>query len=292
MINHVLLIDDDLKFLETFQREAQQKALRVTHKRSFDGLKQMMPAYQRSFAAIILDIKCLISDRQEKEDQGFIGTALTYLNSTCPGFPRLILTGDDAAFASFKSFNPGEEIFLKTPEGLSDVLSRLQYYSDNSVDLTIKRENAEVFKIFADGYLDSATEILMLDLIKAKGEVDFTKYGGILRNIRALQEMIYKTINVKNKLAVPDSMLQPNGMIKFNALMRHLNGTPATAGGPPTTKQFQNSAIFNMADCLYWTSGKYIHADPSEKYRISRYTVSSLTDALMEIFLWARPYLK
>lgn len=292
MINNILLVDDDADFFETFQREAQLRSMRVTHKKSFDGLKQMIPAYQRSFAAVVLDIKCLISDDQIKEDEGFIGTALAYLNSSSAGFPRLILTGDDAAFASLKSFNPDEKIFLKTPDGLKGVFNQLKYFVDNSLDLAIKRKNSEVFKLFDSGYFDQHSEELLLEVLKSAEEVDFVKFGGILRNIRALQETIYKVINKKSKAAVPDIFFQTNGMIKFNPLMKHLNGNPSNNDRLPTTSVYQNQAIFNLSDCLYWTSGKYIHSDPDEQYLISKYTIAALIGALMELFLWARLYLK
>jgi hypothetical protein len=233
----------------------------------------------------------LISDTQAKEDAGFIGTALKYLDSNCPGFPRLILTGDDAVFASFASFNPNELVFLKTPDGLARAFDQLKHYVDNSVDLALKREYQDVFELFQSRQYDLASETVLLNVLKSKDETDYSKFGGILRDIRSLQETIYKTINYGNKAVVPDAMFQQNGMIKFNALMRHLNGNPPSAGQPPTSAEYQNPAVFNLSNALYWASGRYIHANPSEKYHISRYTIASLLGALMELFLWSKRYL-
>lgn len=291
-MNNIVLIDDDVEFFRnTFQIEAQTRVFKVIHKTSLEGLKMVLPKYENAVSAVVLDIKCLITDDQVKEDAGFIGTALKYLDTHCPGFPRIILTGDDVSFGQFKSFNPDEIIFQKTPKGISDAFLKLQFYSENSEDLKIRRQNLEIFSLLSNNFPET-TEATLLNVLKNLDETSFAKFGGMLRDIRALQEMIYKKINANNKSVVPDAMIQVNGMIKFNDLMKHLNGNPISAGKPATTTVYQNQAIFNIANSLYWTSGKYIHADPKETYLISNYSVKSMAFSLMELFLWSRQLIK
>jgi hypothetical protein len=58
--------------------------------------------YAHKYAAVVLDIKCLLKDNQAKEDASFITAALKYLDSTIPRFPRFILTGDESEFDTLK----------------------------------------------------------------------------------------------------------------------------------------------------------------------------------------------
>jgi hypothetical protein len=290
-MNNVLLIDDDLDFKNTFAMEAQAYSIGVAHQRSFDGLRRHMPAQQRTFVAIVLDIKCLITEEQPKEDVGFIGTALKYLDTNCPGFPRIILTGDDDAFERFSTYNPDESIFQKTPDGLAAAFQKLRYFGDNSEDLRIKREHSLVFSLFARGCFDHHAEATLLNVLRSDKERQFPHFGAILRDIRALQETIYKTINKRNKIVVPDQMIRQNGMIKFGELMKHLSGFPSAPGQLPVATVFHNSAIENISKSLYWTSGRYIHADPNEFYFISHYALDALRSSLMELFVWSEQYL-
>ncbi len=293
-MNNVILIDDDLNFKELFIAEAQRQAipLDVIHKSSFDGLTEVLPKYSRSAMCVVLDVKCLMSDDQAKEDLGFISSAITYLDTHCSKFPRLILTGDDESFNTLPNYYKNENIYQKTPNGLREAFKKLNYYRENSKDIQIRSENSDVFSLFRNKYYSHIDEILLLNILRNIDCKDFSKFGGILRDVRAMQETIYKTINKVNVAVVPNAMLKTNGMIEFNKLMKHLNGNPPKNGDPATTTVYQNSAIFNLANSLYWASGKYIHSDPLETYFISNYTLRSLVYALLEILLWSRKYVE
>jgi len=290
-MNNILLIDDDEKFKESFQVTSQAAGLTLIYKKSFAGLQEVMPKYHHAIMAIVLDIKCLIDDNQPKEDEGFIGAATKYLDVNYPRFPRIILTGDDEAFNGYKRFTTNEDVFQKTPEGIKGAIEKLKYLCENSTTLKLKRSNLIVFELFESGRFDLATEKTLIQLFANVDEMEFAKYGGILRDVRALQETIFKTINVRNKLAVPDGMFQPNGMVRFNQLMTHLNGYPDKKY-VPTKVLYQNSAIYNISNSLYWTCGKYIHADPKETYFVTNYTVKSMIYGLMELFVWSKTLLK
>src|SRR5580693_9274493 len=97
-MNNIILVDDDQKFIDCFVNEAAAKNISISPKNSLDGLKQLLPTFAHKYAAVVLDIKCLLKDNQAKEDASFIGAALKYLDSTISGFPRFILTGDDSEF--------------------------------------------------------------------------------------------------------------------------------------------------------------------------------------------------
>lgn len=289
-MNNILLIDDDEQFKDTFQIEAQNNELRLIYRKSLEGLQEVMPKHHNSISAVVLDIKCLISDDQAIENENFIGTALKYLDTNFPNFPRIVLTGDDDAFNNFKRFAEEKNIYQKTPDGLNEAIAKLKFYCDNSELIKITVSHNEIFSIIRTYSYDQSAESTLIEVLKNADEASFPRFGGIFRDIRSLQETIYKTINLYNKPVVPDNLIRPNGMLEFNKLMKHLSGYPS-ANHTPTRTEYQNSAIFNLTNSLYWVCGKYIHADPAEKYFVSNYTLKSSILSLLELIFWSKLYL-
>lgn len=289
-MNNVLLIDDRDDFAQGFVQEAKAFSIHTAHRKSFTGLKELLPQYQHNFAAVVLDIKCLLKEEQEKEDASFITVALSYLDQQIPHFPRYILTGDDKEFEKFKGYFKHEKVFLKTPQDLGKLLAELKHCVENSKILRLKRENLNVFQIFESGKMNNAAEIQLLRILEnGLKETDYGKFKGILADIRSMQEGIYKSIRDRNSNVVPTNMFKANGMIRFNDLMKHLNGNAI----PPTVPNrtvYQNSTVYQLANSLYWSCGEYIHEDPNRRYFISDYTIKALINNLLEILLWSKQY--
>jgi len=292
-MNNIILIEDQEDFAKQFTIEAKSKDINITHKRSFNGLMELLPKYEHKYAGVILDIKCLLSDDQEMENVNFITTAISHLDRTVPGFPRFIFTGDDTEFESIGRYYPNEKLFSKTLQGLEQLFNAIEFCIDNSENLRIKRKHAPIFEIFENGWMDDNGEQLILGIIEVGlTEKNPTQFKGILVNIRSMQERIYKTINDKNKNVVPDKMFQSNGMIKFNDLMKHLSGNRDHPSQPAKTTSYQTNTITNLAETIYWSCGEYIHEDPKRMYFISDNTIKSLIYGLLEIMLWSKQYLK
>jgi hypothetical protein len=291
-MNSILIIDDREDFVKDFVTKMSTKNITVATAKSFEGLQKQMPKIHYKIAVVILDIKCLISDNQEVENEDFIGTAITFLDQNYPKFPRIILTGDDESFTGFKKFYTNEEIFLKGQE--DELLERIKWYCDNSENLKIKREYSKIFEIFEQSLMDSTQEVQMLNILKNLNEKDFSKFGGIARDIRAMQEAIYKKINQKNSTIIPnDKFRTSDGMIEFNSLMLHLNGNlDKNNKYNPTTTIYQNNIINNFANTLYRGCGEYVHTTSSGTYMISNYALKSLIYNLLELMIWAKQYLK
>ncbi len=289
-MNNVLLIDDREDFSTQFVEHAKSKGIQVAPKKSFEGLKEVLPKYHHKFAAVVLDIKCLLKDDQAIEDANFITVALSYLDTNIPFFPRFILTGDDAEFESIGRYFKQEKVFKKTPEDLEKLFIELKFCVDNSKSLNIKREYSDIFTLFSVGKLHPSAEQQLLDLIKdGFSESDFGKFKGIFANVRSIQEGMYKSIHQRNPTVVKANMLKANGMIDFNKLMKHLNGNP-NHSYQPTTTVYQNNTINNLAQTIYWSCGEYIHDDPNRSYFVSSYTVKALIYNLLELLLWSKQY--
>ncbi|WP_205514676.1 hypothetical protein [Longitalea arenae] len=289
-MNNVLLIDDREDFAIQFIEHAKSKGILVAHKKSFDGLKEVLPKYQHKFVAVVLDIKCLLRDDQEKEDADFITVALSHLDANIRWFPRFILTGDDKEFESIGRYFKQEKLFKKTPEDLDKLFIKLKYCIDHSESLRIKRQNLDVFHLFSEGKMPAAAEKQLLDLfVDGLFECDFNKYKGIFANIRGIQEAMYKSIHQRAPLVVPANMFKTNGMIEFNRLMKHLNGNLDSAY-QPTTIVYQNKTVNYLAQSLYWSCGEYIHDDPARTYFVSNYTVRALIYNLLELLIWSKQF--
>jgi len=291
-MNSILIIDDRSDFVKDFVTKMSTKNITVATAKSFEGLQKQMPKIHYKIAVVILDIKCLISDNQEVENEDFIGTAITFLDQNYPKFPRIILTGDNESFTGFKRFYGNEEVFLKGKE--DELYERIKWYCDNSENLKIKRDYSEIFEIFEQNLMDSTQEVQMLNILKKLDEKDFSKFGRIVRDIRAMQEAVYKKINKKNPTIIPNDKFKiSDGMIEFNNLMSHLNGNlDKNNSYIPTTTIYQNNLISHFANTIYRGCGKYVHTTTSTEYMISNYALKSLIYNLLELMIWAKQYLK
>jgi len=291
-MNNIILIDDNKTFSDSFVNEAAAKNLAVSPKPSLQGLKQILPALAHKYAAVVLDIKCLITDDQSKEDASFIGAALKFIDITTPGFPRFILTGDDTEFEHLKRYYPNERMFLKNPDDLADLFKELQYCVANAEPLRLKRENPVIFDAFERGLLAAAKETNLLNILKNYGETNPANFRGIVGDVREMHEEIYKALNRRNKNLIGDQFINGNGSPTFTApLHRHLEGNPDRQNNyNPTTTVYQDSTISTSTKFIHLTCSEVIHGTSKTQYHISPYTIRALINALMEMIIWSKQY--
>ena len=297
MNNNIILIDDRNDFANQFSVEAMAVDIRVKHERSLEGLKRILPKHEQNYAAVVLDINCLTHDDQELEDPAFITSAISFLDGEVKGFPRFILTGDDSEFESLGRYYKDEKLFLKTPQGLDDLFTRLKYCIENSEVLQIKRVHCSIFELLKNDCFDEEFEKTLINLLQNQNESKSEKFGGVLRDARAILEKIYKVINQKDSLVVPNKFIQENGNLKFNPLMRHLNGFPNPGNNPdplsnPSSIKFQSSEIYYLANLIYRVTCEYVHDKHDQSYTVSNYTIKSLINGLMELIIWSKKYLE
>lgn len=291
-MNNIILVDDDANFIATFTNEATARNLSVSPKNSLDGLKKLLPALAHKYAAVVLDIKCLINDDQPKENASFIGAALTYLDSAIPGFPRLILTGDDSEFESLRRYYPHEKMYLKKPDDQVRLLDQLEYYAQHAEPLRIKRENPVVFDIFDRGLLPTDKELTVVNIFKRYWEVDPANFRGIVGDIREIHEEIYKSLNKRNKAVVPDAHINGNGSPRFsNNFYNHLEGNLNRNNNyTPTTTPYQDSTLLSQTKFIHSACSEFLHGTSRVNYQINHYTVKGLINCLMELIIWSKQY--
>lgn len=291
-MNNIIIIDDSQDFIQTFANEAKAKNMDVVSEQSLAGLKKLLPTLEHKFAAVVLDIKCLLEDDQDKEDSSFIGSALTYLNSTVPLFPRFILTGDESEFDALRRFHTNEKMFIKQPQDMEKLFQELEYCVQHAEPLRIKRGNVEVFDAFDRGLIRSNKEPTVLNIIKRYNEKDPANFRGIIGDIREVHEEIYKSINLRNKTVFPDQFINGNGSPTFSgALYRHLEGNlDRNNNYNPTTQPYQDSTIQNATKFIHTTCSEYLHGTSKTSYPINSYTVKALINALLELIIWSKQY--
>lgn len=291
-MNSIILIDDDNDFIRSFTNEAFAKGITVASKNSLEGLKLLLPAYNHRYAAVVLDIKCLLQDNQAKEDSTFIGSALTYLNSHIPLFPRFILTGDESEFDSLKKYHADEKMFVKKPDDQNKLLDELLYCVQNAEPLRIKRENAEIFDAFEQGLIPANKESTVINIFKRYNENDPANFRGIIGDIREIHEEIYKSLNNRNRNIVPDLHINANGSPSFSGIFyKHLLGNPDPRNRyNPTTTVYQDSTISSHTKFIHSACSEYLHSTSRTNYPISSYTIKSMINSLMEIIKWSKLY--
>lgn len=291
-MNKILIIDDDSIFVQNFANEANAKNITVIGKKSLEDLKNFIPKYENQIAAIVLDIKCLLTNDQAKEDSDFIGSALTYLNTTIPHFPRFILTGDESEFQSLKRFYRTEQMFIKSPPDISRLLLQLEECIVNSSTLKIKRENIDVFKVFETKLIAENKESIVINILKNYNEKKPQNFKGIIGDIREIHEEVYRSLNVRNKAVVPDKYINSNGSPSFkNDFYKHLTGNPDHNNKhTPTTPVYQDSTILSQTKFIHSACSEYLHSTSNTGFSISSYTLKSLINSLMEIIIWSKSY--
>jgi len=292
MTNYIILIDDDPQFTRLFVNEAAAKKIKVSAKGSLEGLKEVLPSLAHKFAAVVLDIKCILHEGQAKEDSTFIGAALTYLDSTLPGFPRYILTGDETEFEGVKKYHAAEKMFLKTPDDKEKLFKELDECIANAEPLRLRRENPLVFEVFDQQKMTSSKVTVMLSLLSSLNEQDPLKFKGILGDVRELHEEVYKCLNKRNKAIVPDRFINNNGGPAFSTTFyKHMEGNPDPRNNfSPTSPVYQDSTILAITKFIHNSCSEFLHNSSKTNYKISPYTVKALINGIMELIIWSKKY--
>lgn len=291
-MNTIILIDDNQEFAQNFTNAAYANGISVVSKISLDGLKELLPKLEHKFAAVVLDIKCLLKDDQAKEDANFIGAALTYLNTFVPGFPRYILTGDESEFDSLKRYHNDEKMYIKKPDDQEKLLIELKDCVKNADTLRLKREHSDIFETFDRGLLSPDQEPILLNLLKNYFEADKLKFRGLIGDIRAIHEGIYKSIHIRNQSVVPSAFVGSNNSPSFSgAFYKHLQGnTDPNNNFQPTTPIYQDSTIHGITKFIHNACSEYLHTSSKTGYSISQYTLRSLINGLLELIIWSKQY--
>ncbi|MFH6956693.1 helix-turn-helix domain-containing protein [Flavobacterium aquidurense] len=148
MSKNLLLIDDKEEFKIDFKSTAQRKGYGIAWGKSYEDLVEKLPKIHLEITAIILDIKCLMTNDQEIERADFIGSALNFLNREFPDIPRMILTGDEKALETVTYIHQNDEdIYKKEPQELDRLFLKLDEHNLNHANRILTFREKEILGI-------------------------------------------------------------------------------------------------------------------------------------------------
>lgn len=289
----VLFLDDEGDLRSSMQGYAAEKNIFL---KCFSSLQEGLEELDRNhnIRFVILDAKGFLRPDQVKgtENDSFALSAsreLDKLSFTQNRYlPYCYFTGHSdlrATYEGVKDFI----VFDKNDNGVRDKLfDHVWEVINNSEEGNFRRQYRELFEAVDLINHADATKGL-ITLLKYMQEDDYTSMNnnikGIFSEVRSLQELIYKALNKRKKGVFPDRLFKSNGMIEFNPTRKHLSGNKDHSF-KPTTTQYQNQFIDNVATAIYWGTGEYIHSDLQRDYIPSRFGIKALIYSVFELMIW------
>ncbi len=253
----VLLIDDENEYCESLAKLADAGyGIQITHFQNHeDGFAAL--AKNPDYKALILDAKCFINAEQETESDDALDYALKRLadfeQSTVKHLPFAVNTGYDY-FARFfeKGITDRKAKIFSKAKSPKELFEYLISAINNTENMQIEKQYADVFEVFEKGYLDNELKMNLLNILKNMKKVELAEIRKNLALIRNVKEkMTQRLLSANNSYAQPDLIAQ------FSV---HLIPKVASNYGSHTPR---NNDILP-----------------------SKYTVIALTNALLELLLW------
>lgn len=279
----IIWIDDEFEKQDAFLDLAFVENIDlVPFKTSKDGMNELN-SHPLIYSGVILDAKVFDQSEDEVAETSGLMNSIFNLKEIHKYLPFCVFTGQGDLLGddNFKKMLPGIRIYKKGIDN-ERMLKEIIAEADNLPETKIRKDNKNLFSIFADDFLDKNVEAQVLELIKKELPNSKSDMKAFLTNIRSIHESCF--------LKLEEIGVIPNSETSINNILRHLSGNKTKLSGYlPTTKVYQNEAIENLNEWLYFTCGTYIHNLKDEKYKdymISNYAVESLRNGLFEFLLW------
>ncbi|OHB57799.1 MAG: hypothetical protein A2Y07_10790 [Planctomycetes bacterium GWF2_50_10] len=277
---NVLIIDDDPSFVAGLQLDANPFRIRLEHATNLeDGLLKQQERGEKYFAGVILDVICLKDRKQEIPDPNFLSKAMEEFNRRAPALPKVILTGEPTRSESLKPIFAGNtNVYHKSAEQIEEMLAYLVKQSENLPRLKFAKRFPDIFSIFDDGHLGPNDEQALVLCLEKLDNYEPTVIADNLARLRRLQEAIYLAISNKNPGVVPVGCIEKNGP-NCRDIMEHLRKNRFID---------RYGIIDKFGDTIYSIASDYgSHVLSSRsKYPPTRYTVQTLTFAMLDLLLW------
>ncbi len=278
-----LIIDDFTPYVESLYRDSQRFNVHLLHARSLEEGKERFAGKEGSkVAGIILDVKCLKDRRQEVPDNSFLMAALKYFGEKAPHLPMVVLTGETDQYRNLKELYAGTMRVFSKGRDEREMLSFMISAAQDLEWLKIVRQYQDVFEGLGD-YLGKEAEQELMSCLSAMHSDDFTVIKNNLGCLRRVQEKIYIALNKADGRMVPRQFVE--GEINVISAYKHL----AEKGYVERYKVIDRFAelVFKI------TSDSGAHTPyGTPKYPPTRYTVQTITFALLDLLLWFKQEMK
>jgi hypothetical protein len=252
----ILLIDDDIEYIKSLVNNAKLSDLNLIYHQNYEaGFEEIHK--NPSIQGLIFDAKCWKTKKEQEnevepsEDALAEGLKLLadYEKNTEHYLPLVVNTGYTFPLQYFKPALSAfkAQIFEKAKANPEDIFGHLKNLIQNSESYQIERKYTDVFEIFEKGYLGQDVREKLLNILRNINRTENAEISKTLSAIRAVKEEI-----IRNQ----PNPSQPN---LISSLSMTIQKNASDYGShPPRVKDIQPT----------------------------KYTVISLTHALLEMLLW------
>ncbi len=273
----MLVIDDDLSYVEALNRDARRFHIALIHAGSLEEGKELYEGRNgRSLGGLVLDVKCLKECHQKVPDSSFIAAAVRYFGEKAPSLPMVALTGEPDQYRNMKELFEGTLRVFSKGRDEEEMLAWLREEAEKLDMVRISASHPEVFAV-TGRHLGRDAEEELLRCLRDMESADPTTIRNTLVGIRRFQERIYIALSKCDEALLPARLV--SGEINMVGCYKHLveNGT---------VERYR--IIDRFAELVYKvTSDNGSHtpyADP--KYSPTSYTVRAVIYALLDLILW------
>ncbi len=283
----ILAIDDDPAVLEALAMVAKSNNFNLTGVNSLEGAQKLINE-GRSFQGFIFDVVCNTDDEQSSPSPDFISDALDYAKKNFAAHPRVIITGHSDHYEGVVKYHPKEKIIEKG--NVSAITGMFQWFRieiGNLRETKIKDKYSDAWEVFDQRLLASDIENELLETLMQMDNHNLTTIKDNLARIRRIFESIYIEISKRREDIIPVKMLRgEHGELRVTAITNHLKGDIKHHG-------YMDGVIAEFSSKVWSVASDNGSHTPYEKpeYMPTKYTVQSITYALLDILLWMKSIL-
>jgi hypothetical protein len=273
----MLIIDDDKKFAESLNSDAQRVQIILKHKDNLEDARLFLQSDKgRKVSGVILDVVCMKSKDQEVADKNFITAAISFFTKEMAHLPLAILTGEPDQYKELSALYKGTENVYSKGQNAEEMLKFLKGEALKLDRVQVINKYKDIFEI-TEEYFDAETEEDLINCLSKLITSDKTQIKNNLACIRRLQEKVYVELNKNNPDLVPTEHVDDG--VKVRAILKHLKEGNHVDG-----------KTNNFAWSIYTISSDYgAHTqNRTQDSAVSKYTVHSAAYALLDLFLWFR----
>ena len=293
---HVLLIDDEKDYCDTLKTNARHSGILIADFQNLeDGFKELEK--ELKYKAIIFDAKCLIDEKEEVDNFGFLPIALDRLkefeqkhdvhlpfvvNTGYAGEKEISMITRQVETKKGKVFDKGEP---------KDILFQYLLNEINKAGITkLEKEYQDVFQVFEKGYLPNNMRDDLINILQNCKNSTPAKIKDNLATIRRILDEILTKINSLKPSVLPNSKRNFMDKIKWLSGQKRVgSSTPANYVGGET--KYQTSSNEYLATAIWKISSDFgSHSLPTNaalyKAFPSSYAVQALTYSILEIIIW------
>ena len=290
-IKKLIICDDDKNYCDSLAGQFLRESWILEYTRSLEDFIPKMNKEADEFFAVILDIKGMIRNTDEKEKVGFIGDALTFLDKNHPHVPRVILSAEKKDFENVKIYHPNEKVFQKETDDQDALQTLLKEYADNSEIYKIRAKEPILYETFEKGYLPDKSKPKLDNLLKHVSHLEIMKPAHLFNQCREILEDVFSALNKKSDSYLPNEFFTGK-KLNFNNCIRFLNGQDVNIQNY-RNRVFQRAKVIPdfVGSAMYLVhnnSGEGLHTG---EVKPSSYTEMTTIYACLDCLKWFKDFM-